>query len=312
MLEEMLIQQLNTGLPQTQIRHQTREDGIRLYDFHCEHSWQLPCTQSSRQHCELLFCQFGQLRLELSIGRRVNLTEREILLLSEENELRHVFLSEGFQGILLTAGGQPVEPGGFSDGGDRVSENVRAAVEQLRSCQGCAVIRNTLWNDAFFTALSRRSQAEQADYSVMKAAELFYLLSHRHLTLSPPVATDYCGHRQIDVARQVHDDMMTNLGQSLTIAQLAVRHHVSQTMLKDCFRSLYGKPIHTFLREQRMHRAAELLRVTDLPVIQVAAQVGYNSVSQFGQAFRRQYHLSPSQYRRTAAGEASVVSARQP
>lgn len=313
MLEEMLIQQLNTGQPQAQTTCHTRTDGVRLYDFNCTGNWQFPCPQPSQQHPELLFCLCGQLRLELSLGRRINLTEREILFLSDQTELQRVLFSDGFQGILLTNALQTAGPERTDDSvpWDRVAVDMRAAAEQVRSCQGCAVIRNNLWNDAFFSALSRMSPAEQADYCVLKSVELFYLLSHRLLTLSPPAAADYYGHHQTDVARQVHDDMMTNLGQSMTIAQLAARHHISQTMLKDCFRSLYGKPIHTFLREQRMRRAAELLRTTALPVIQIAAQVGYNSASQFGQAFRRQYHLSPSQYRRTASGEGRV-SSKQP
>ena len=304
MLEEMLIQQLNTGQSQAQTTCHTRRDGIRLYDFYCTRHWQFPCPQSSQQHYELLFCQCGQLRLELPFGRRVSLTEREILFLSDQNDLQRAFLSDGFQGILLTESPQPAVLGTFEDSDTRniLSQDIRNSLEQVRSCQGCAVIRSNLWNDAFFSALAKMSQAEQSDYCVLKAVEFFYLLSHRLLSLTPPATADYYGHHQTDVARQVHDDMMTNLGQSLTIAQLAARHHISQTMLKDCFRSLYGKPIHTFLREQRMRRAAELLRTTALPVIQIAAQVGYNSASQFGQAFRRQYHLSPSQYRRTAAG----------
>ena len=49
---------------------------------------------------------------------------------------------------------------------------------------------------------------------------------------------------------------------------------------------------------QRLRKAAQLLETTGLPVLQVAADVGYGSVSQFGQAFRRQYGVSPAQYRR--------------
>ena len=53
-----------------------------------------------------------------------------------------------------------------------------------------------------------------------------------------------------------------------------------------------------YLTAHRLKRAKELLETTGLPVLQVAADVGYGSVSQFGQAFRRQYGVSPAQYRR--------------
>ena len=45
-------------------------------------------------------------------------------------------------------------------------------------------------------------------------------------------------------------------------------------------------------------RAAELLCTTNQPIAQVASAVGYESVSQFGMVFKRQYRMTPSQYRR--------------
>lgn len=56
--------------------------------------------------------------------------------------------------------------------------------------------------------------------------------------------------------------------------------------------------MHTWLRCRRLERAAELLRSSELGVLEVAQAVGYNSASQFGAAFQRQYGVTPSQYRK--------------
>ena len=45
-------------------------------------------------------------------------------------------------------------------------------------------------------------------------------------------------------------------------------------------------------------RAAELLRDSSLSVLGVAQSVGYGSASQFSAAFRRQYGMSPTVYRK--------------
>ena len=91
---------------------------------------------------------------------------------------------------------------------------------------------------------------------------------------------------------------MAHLSEPMTIAQLAARFHTSPTALKDCFRQLYGRPLHQYLLECRVQKAAALLREGRLPVTEVAAAVGYTSASQFGVAFKRRFHLTPSQFRR--------------
>lgn len=55
------------------------------------------------------------------------------------------------------------------------------------------------------------------------------------------------------------------------------------------------------LREVRMGRALVLVQSSELPVVQVALEVGYDSVSQFSACFRRHFGRSPSELRAGAA-----------
>ena len=84
----------------------------------------------------------------------------------------------------------------------------------------------------------------------------------------------------------------------LTISALSRRACLSATIFKAGFRRLYGLPVHAWLRQRRMERAAELLRDSSLSVLGVAQSVGYSSASQFTAAFRRQYGVTPAQYRK--------------
>lgn len=54
------------------------------------------------------------------------------------------------------------------------------------------------------------------------------------------------------------------------------------------------------LQEVRMGRALVLLQSSELPVVQVALEVGYDSVSQFSARFRRHFGQSPRQLRGAA------------
>ena len=84
----------------------------------------------------------------------------------------------------------------------------------------------------------------------------------------------------------------------LTIPFLSRRACLSTTTFKEGFRRLYGLPVHTWLRQRRMERAAELLRDSSLSVLGVAQSVGYGSASQFSAAFHRQYGMTPAMYRK--------------
>ncbi|WP_431209955.1 helix-turn-helix domain-containing protein [Puia sp. P3] len=47
----------------------------------------------------------------------------------------------------------------------------------------------------------------------------------------------------------------------------------------------------------RIKKAAEMITRTDRTIAEVAAMVGFHSRSNFGKAFYKQFHLSPTAYR---------------
>jgi len=56
-----------------------------------------------------------------------------------------------------------------------------------------------------------------------------------------------------------------------------------------------------FVKETRLHRAAELLKKSDLPIKTVAGRVGFSSRSHFSRAFTGYFGRSPVHYRQSAA-----------
>ena len=155
----------------------------------------------------------------------------------------------------------------------------------MASRNGCAVEGPSTWSRAVFANLDCLPQSEQARWCVWKSAELLYLLSAPEgnaLNVLPVPALDR------EVVR----------ADPLTIPALSRMAMLSATTFKDAFRRLYGLPVHAWLRQRRMERAAELLRDSSLSVLGVAQSVGYGSASQFTAAFRRQYGMTPAKYRK--------------
>ena len=52
-----------------------------------------------------------------------------------------------------------------------------------------------------------------------------------------------------------------------------------------------------FLRAQKMHSAAQLLRTSDRTVLDIAGQFGYDNASKFARTFRDVIGVSPNEYR---------------
>jgi len=72
---------------------------------------------------------------------------------------------------------------------------------------------------------------------------------------------------------------------------------VSEAHFARSFRRAFGIPPHRYLLTRRVERAAALLRDTDLPITEVAFQVGWNSLGTFGRTFRDVTGKSPRELR---------------
>ena len=74
---------------------------------------------------------------------------------------------------------------------------------------GSAVIRDTAWTDAVSAALRPLPAEDRARYSVLKAAELLYLLcSDNALLPAPSSAPPYHDRYQAGIAQQVQEYMV--------------------------------------------------------------------------------------------------------
>ncbi len=98
-----------------------------------------------------------------------------------------------------------------------------------------------------------------------------------------------------------------------TVDELAAVSGMSRSLLSERFSEAFGHPPMDLLKQIRLHRAANLLRATNLPVQVIGLTVGYVSRSYFSRAFRSAYGRDPKTFRDEAraqrAGE-KVVSSR--
>ena len=87
------------------------------------------------------------------------------------------------------------------------------------------------------------------------------------------------------------------------VARLAAVSGVSEAHFARAFRQAFGAPPHRYLLTRRIERASALLRDTDLPILDIAFETGWNSLGTFGRTFRDITGESPRELRARAQAE---------
>lgn len=100
--------------------------------------------------------------------------------------------------------------------------------------------------------------------------------------------------------RRLVDYIEDNLDGDLSLHALAAQVGMSPLYLARAFRVAIGQSPHQYILSRRIERARELLRNTDLPVVDIAIAVGFSSQSHLAHWFVRQIGVSPGAYRRQA------------
>jgi transcriptional regulator GlxA family with amidase domain len=81
------------------------------------------------------------------------------------------------------------------------------------------------------------------------------------------------------------------------VPRLAKVSGVSEAHFARSFKDAFGVPPHRYLLTRRIERAKALLRDTDLAIIDIAFETGWNSLGTFGRVFRDVTGESPSELR---------------
>lgn len=92
--------------------------------------------------------------------------------------------------------------------------------------------------------------------------------------------------------------MHARLSEDISLDELAAEAQLSTFHFARMFKQSVGVPARVYLTRLRIEKACEMLEYSDLPVTEIAFEVGYSSNQVLARAFARQLHMSPSDYRR--------------
>lgn len=98
--------------------------------------------------------------------------------------------------------------------------------------------------------------------------------------------------------RRATEMIAASAGMDVPLATLAAEVGLSPFHFARAFKTSTGMPPHAWQRAQRIAQAKALLETSDLPVTEIAFEVGYESSQALARLFQRSVGVSPSQWRR--------------
>ena len=102
--------------------------------------------------------------------------------------------------------------------------------------------------------------------------------------------------------------MRQSLSQPLSIDTLSKRINLSAPRLRQLFKRETGLSPIGYLKQLRMNEAAQLLRSSFLSIKEISFQIGAGDISHFVREFRKQYGVTPSNFRAHARPRRATLS----
>lgn len=93
------------------------------------------------------------------------------------------------------------------------------------------------------------------------------------------------------------DFINQNFAESIQVPEITAASGLHQTNAMAAFKKVVGMTIAGYLRRRRLSNAMMSLANSDQPIVEIAYECGYGSLSRFYQAFRTQLNTTPREYR---------------
>ena len=168
---------------------------------------------------------------------------------------------------------------------------------------------------AILRALSRKA-AEESGLSVITIDEITQ--KYRQLSSSTGNAelqTRYQLDMILELTKAVHDHRLSmnkysapiqrvleyidlHLGDHISNEALAEAASMSISHLARVFKGETGATTTEYIALMRCKKAADLLKKTNLPIQEISSYVGYSDNNYFVKVFRKNYHMTPTEFRK--------------
>ncbi|KAA6301182.1 MAG: Regulatory protein PchR [Candidatus Ordinivivax streblomastigis] len=126
-------------------------------------------------------------------------------------------------------------------------------------------------------------------------AKIFPLFDYRkNIPLKEGIKTQ----QDIAILFEIREKLTSNFeNRCPTIQSLSEEFGISPTKLKTNFKLFFGKPIFQYFQQERMELAKKLIESSSYTISEAGFKVGYNNLSKFSSAYKKQFGFNPKETR---------------
>lgn len=92
------------------------------------------------------------------------------------------------------------------------------------------------------------------------------------------------------------DYINSHLAETISLSDLAAFLHLSREYTASLFKKETGMTVSSFINEQKLARACDLLRDKEKSLVTIAQALGYENYGYFSRIFKKRYGVSPAKF----------------
>lgn len=245
---------------------------------------------------EINYCKEG--RCECSFGEHeyCYMSAGDLSFCSlQENSHQSEFPTAHYHGITIT-----IDFSGITDEMKNVLELLSVNIERIKELsriQNFTIIRANETIGHIFSELYKVPEKIRHGYIRVKVLELLLVLTEFDF-MDRKTECAHFSEVQIGAVKKIHAFLVEHFDEHYTIDFLSERFEISSTVMKKCFKGVYGDSVYAYMKRYRLQVAERLLKESQMTIGEIAEKIGYLNPNKFTSAFRAEYGIPPTSFRK--------------
>lgn len=105
-------------------------------------------------------------------------------------------------------------------------------------------------------------------------------------------------NRELSVIKSMVQFVQKNYAEKIRLSDIAKSGAVGESKCYKLFLKFFSQSPNVYLTQYRLNKSMDLLRSTDMPVVEIALSVGFSGASYYSETFRKWMHKSPTEFRK--------------
>jgi AraC-like DNA-binding protein len=137
----------------------------------------------------------------------------------------------------------------------------------------------------------------------LRTLEILVFVSKNNLYgFTQPVKNIFFSAKHVKKVKKIHRYITLNYEENISFELVVSKYNIGYSLFNRIFKAVYGNSPYQYLKRLRINLGAKKLLETDLSVLDVAGQVGYDNPSKFSSAFKSITGVLPLEFRKEKNG----------